>query len=37
VTLIPFVRIVFMVWNGIDGASGVTRADYAEQYGSTYY
>jgi hypothetical protein len=37
VTLIPYVNIVFAIWNGIDGANGVTRADYAEQYGSTYY
>lgn len=37
VTLIPFVSIVFAIWNGIDGANGMTRADYAEQYGSTYY
>ncbi len=35
--LIPFVGIVLAVWNGIDGAGGTTRADYAEQYGSIYY
>ena len=37
VMLIPYVNIVFMIWNGIDGANGTTRADYAEQYGSTFY
>lgn len=37
VMLIPYVNIVFMIWNGIDGANGTTRADYAEQYGSVYY
>lgn len=37
IMLIPYVNIVFAIWNGIDGANGVTRADYAEQYGSTYY
>jgi len=37
VLLIPYVNIVFMIWNGIDGANGVTRAAYAEQYGSTYF
>lgn len=37
VKLIPYVGLVFAVWDGIDGANGVTRADYAEQYGSTYY
>lgn len=37
VMLIPYVNIVFAIWNGVDGANGVTRADYAEQYGSIYY
>lgn len=37
VMLIPYVNIVFAIWNGIDGANGVTRADYAEQYGSTFF
>jgi len=36
-TLIPYVNIVFAIWNGVDGASGVTRADLAEKYGSQYY
>lgn len=35
--LIPYVGIVFMIWDGVDGANGVTRAQYAEQYGSTYF
>lgn len=35
--LIPYVGIVFAVWNGIDGANGLTTADFAEQYGSEYY
>ena len=37
VQLIPYVGLVFAIWNGIDGANGVTRADYAETYGSTYF
>jgi hypothetical protein len=37
VMLIPYVNIVFMIWNGVDGANGMTRAAYAEQYGSIYY
>ncbi|MEE9368310.1 MAG: hypothetical protein V3V05_05540 [Pontiella sp.] len=37
VMLIPYVGIVFAIWNGIDGANGVTRAEYAETYGSTYF
>lgn len=35
--LIPYVGAVFSIWNGIDGANGMTRADYAEAYGSTYF
>jgi len=35
--LIPIVGIVISVWNGIDGANGVTRTEYAERYGSIYY
>jgi hypothetical protein len=37
VLIIPYVGLVFAIWNGIDGANGITRADYAEQYGSVYY
>jgi len=35
--LIPIVNIVFAIWNGIDGANGLTTADLAEQYGATYF
>ncbi|MCF7816976.1 MAG: hypothetical protein K9M54_03750 [Kiritimatiellales bacterium] len=35
--LIPYVGIIFRIWNGIDGANGTTRADFAAKYGSTYY
>ncbi|MDD2235703.1 MAG: hypothetical protein PHP44_13380 [Kiritimatiellae bacterium] len=35
--LIPFVGTVLAIWDGIDGAQGVTTADYAEQYGSIYF
>lgn len=35
--LIPYVNVVFAVWNGVDGASGVTNAELAERYGSTYF
>ena len=37
VRLIPYVGLVFAIWDGIDGANGTTRADYAEQYGSTFF
>ncbi|HEY5654000.1 MAG TPA: hypothetical protein VIR63_06500 [Pontiella sp.] len=35
--LIPYVGVVFAIWDGVDGANGKTRADYAEVYGSSYY
>ena len=37
VMLVPFVGIVFAIWNGIDGANGITRGEYAKQYGAMYY
>lgn len=36
-TLIPYVNIVFAIWNGIDGMNGVTTSEYAKEYGSQYY
>lgn len=35
--LIPYVGIVFAVWNGIDGANGVTTTEYAAKYGAMFY
>lgn len=37
VMLIPYANIVFAIWNGIDGANGVTTADYAKKYGAAFY
>lgn len=37
VMLIPYVNIVFAIWNGIDGANGVTTKDLASKYGAMYY
>ncbi len=37
VMLIPYVNIVFAIWNGVDGANGVTTADLAQRYGASYY
>jgi hypothetical protein len=37
VMLIPYVNIVFAIWNGIDGANGVTKTDLAAKYGAMYY
>jgi hypothetical protein len=31
------VGIVFAIWNGVDGAQGVTTSEYAAQYGAMYY
>jgi len=36
-TLIPYANIVFVIWNGIDGANGTTTKDYAVKYGATFY
>jgi hypothetical protein len=35
--LIPYVGVVFNIWNGIDGLQGVTTSDLQEKYGSLYY
>jgi len=34
---LPYIGIIFPVWNGIDGAGGVSTEDYAEQYGARFY
>ena len=36
-TIIPYVGIVFSIWNGIDTAQGKTTADLATQYGASFY
>ncbi|HMP72962.1 MAG TPA: hypothetical protein PKE55_06810 [Kiritimatiellia bacterium] len=35
--LVPYVNIVFAVWDGVDGANGVGTADLASRYGSAFY
>ncbi|MCX7010610.1 MAG: hypothetical protein NTY53_25760 [Kiritimatiellaeota bacterium] len=37
VGLIPYVNVVFYIWNGIDGATGMTTPEYAKKYGATFY
>ena len=37
VGLIPYVNIVFFIWNGIDGANGMTSKDYVKKYGAAFY
>ena len=35
--LIPYVNIVFQIWNGIDSANGTTSGELAAKYGAIYY
>ncbi len=35
--LIPFVNIALAVWDGVEGAQGITTRDLAAQYGSNFY
>lgn len=37
VMLIPYVNIVFAIWNGVDGANGTETKDYVKKYGSVFY
>lgn len=37
VYIVPIANIVFAIWTGIEGAQGKTRADYAAEYGSSFY
>ncbi|MEI6166725.1 MAG: hypothetical protein WCS52_05990 [bacterium] len=37
VMLIPYVNIVFAIWNGIDGANGMQTSDYTKKYGAAFY
>lgn len=35
--LVPFVGLVVAIWNGVDGANGMSTSDYAKKYGSAFY
>ncbi len=35
--LIPYAGIVFFIWDGVEGAQGITTSDLAEQYGANFY
>ncbi len=37
IMLIPYVNIVFSIWNGVDGANGMQTSDYAKKYGAVFY
>ena len=35
--LIPYLGIVFAIWDGVDGVQGTTTTDLAARYGSSFY
>ncbi len=35
--LIPYVGVVFAIWNGIDGAQGITTTELRQNYGALYF
>jgi hypothetical protein len=35
--LIPYVGVVFAIWDGIDGAQNVTTSQLQQSYGTQYY
>ncbi|HMP76665.1 MAG TPA: hypothetical protein PKE12_10255 [Kiritimatiellia bacterium] len=37
VRLVPIAGLVFAIWDGIDGANGMTTSDYAKKYGAIFY
>lgn len=37
VLVIPLVNLVVSIWNGVDGANGMTTADYTKAYGSSFF
>lgn len=37
VKLVPFLNIIFAIYDGSEGASGVTTKDLATRYGTMYY
>lgn len=37
VLIIPVANIVFAIWNGVDGANGMTSADYQKAYGTSFF
>lgn len=36
-TIIPYVGVIFSIWNGIDCGGGTTTSDLAAKYGASYY
>lgn len=35
--IIPYVGIIFAVWDGIEGAQGMTTSQLQQNYGALYY
>ncbi len=37
IMLVPVVSLVGAIWNGLEGANGVTSSELANRYGSSFY
>lgn len=35
--LIPYAGIVFAIWDGVEGAQGITTSDLVAQHGANFY
>ncbi len=35
--LVPYVGVIFAVWDGVEGAKGMTASDLRRSYGAVYY
>jgi len=35
--IVPYVGVIFQIWDGVEGAQGRTRADYRQTLGASYF
>lgn len=35
--IVPYVGVIFQIWDGIEGAQGRTRSDYRQTLGASYF
>ena len=35
--IVPYVGVIFQIWDGVDGAGGKTRSDYRQSLGASYF
>lgn len=35
--ILPYVGVVFAIWNAVDGAQGVTTTELQQRYGAMYF